>query len=118
MTDNGLTRTEIETDIRIVVCNCSPEESQGLARQLVEERVAACVNIIQGVTSIYEWQGKLCETSEHTLVIKTTAARYWALQRRLEEIHSYDVPEILEISCSDALLTYAQWVHEQVSERG
>lgn len=117
MTDNELSQSEIETDIRIVLCNCSPEESRELARQLVQDRLAACVNIIQGVTSIYEWQGKLCETSEHTLVIKTTAARYWALQRRIEQLHSYDVPEILEISCSDALLPYAQWVHGQVSER-
>lgn len=116
MTDNGLTQSEIESDIRIVVCNCTPAESRELANQLVQERLAACVNIIEGVTSIYEWQGKMCETSEHTLVIKTTAARYWSLQRRLEELHSYDVPEILEFSCSNALLTYAQWVHGQVSE--
>ncbi len=117
MKDNELSQSEMETDIRVVLCNCTPGESRDLARQLVQERLAACVNIIESVTSIYEWQGKLCETSEHTLVIKTTAARYWALERRLKELHSYDVPEILEISCSDALLTYAQWVHEQVSER-
>lgn len=106
-----------EQKLRVVLCNCSPQESAGLGRQLVEERLAACVNIVAGVTSIYEWKGKMCEEAEHTLVIKTTEARYEALKQRIKELHSYEVPEILAFSCSDALSTYAQWVYEQVSER-
>lgn len=117
MSVEGVEGEESGGGVRVVLCNCSPQESGVLGRRLVEERLAACVNIVSGVTSIYEWQGELCEEVEHTLVIKTTEARYEALKRRIEELHSYEVPEILAFSCSDALSTYAQWVYEQVSGR-
>jgi len=106
-----------EQAVRVVLCNCSPQESAGLGRQLVEEQLAACVNIVAGVTSTYEWKGEMRERAEHTLVIKTTEARYEALKQRITELHSYEVPEILAFSCSDALSTYAQWVYEQVSDQ-
>lgn len=100
--------------LRVVLCNCSPEQAPVLARQLVEERLAACVNVIPAVTSIYRWDGKVVEDQESTLVIKTTAERYDALKRRIQELHSYEVPEIVAFDSVDVLQSYQQWAHEQV----
>ncbi|MBA2664817.1 MAG: divalent-cation tolerance protein CutA [Bradymonadaceae bacterium] len=100
--------------LRVVLCNCKPEESHALARTLVEERLAACVNIVPGITSFYVWQDKLCEDQEHTLLIKTTDERYEALKSRIQELHSYEVPEIVSLQSVDVLQSYAQWVDEQV----
>jgi periplasmic divalent cation tolerance protein len=100
--------------LRVAVCNCSPAESKSLARTLVEERLAACVNIIGGVTSVYVWQGEHCEEVEDTLLIKTTGERYGAMKARLVELHSYDVPEVLAVDPLDVLDSYARWAHERV----
>lgn len=100
--------------LRIVVCNCSPKESEGLARALVEERLAACVNIIAGVRSIYRWEGAVCDEVEDTLLIKTSTARYEAMKARLQALHSYSVPEIIALDAVDVLDSYARWAHEQI----
>lgn len=99
--------------VRVVLCNCSPGESAGLARRLVDAGLAACVNIIPGVVSVYRWQGERCEDQEHTLVIKTSADRYDELEGRLAQWHSYDVPEIIALEATDVLDAYGAWVHEQ-----
>lgn len=101
--------------LRVVLCNCSPNESKELARTLIEERLAACVNILPSITSCYVWQEELCEEEEHTLLIKTTDKRYHVMKERLEELHSYDVPEIIALNTDDVLDSYARWVHEQTS---
>lgn len=101
--------------LRVVLSNCSPEESQTLARALIEERLAACVNILPGVTSCYVWEGELCLDEEHTLLIKTTDERYPELKARLEDLHSYDVPEIIALETDDVLDSYARWADEQTS---
>ena len=100
--------------LRIVVSNCSPEESKKLAQTLVDERLAACVNIIGGITSIYTWQGERCEDVEDTLIIKTSAERYEAMKARLVELHSYDVPEVIALDPTDVLDSYAHWAHGQI----
>lgn len=100
--------------LRIVLCNCSPGEAPALARRLVTEELAACVNIIPGVTSIYRWEGEICEDEEATLLIKTTPQGYEKLAEKLAEYHSYDVPEIIALDSADVALSYAEWVHEQV----
>ena len=101
--------------IRVVLCNCSPDESQHLASTLVEENLAACVNIVPGVTSFYQWGGELCADSEVTLLIKTSTERYDEMKARLTSIHSYDVPEIIALEATDVLESYANWVREQTS---
>ena len=100
--------------VRIVFCNCSPDEAPALARQLVEERVAACVNLLAGVTSVYRWQGELCEDQETTLLIKTTDERYSDLVAAIKRLHSYEVPEIVAVDATDVDDAYAGWVHDQV----
>lgn len=101
--------------LRVVLCNCSPSESESLARTLVEERLAACVNIIAGVTSVYRWEGEVCQDIEHTLIIKTSPQGFEALEARLVELHSYDVPEIIALDSADVLDSYEAWAHAQIS---
>lgn len=101
--------------LRVVLCNCSPDESEALARGLIEKKLAACVNILAGVTSFYEWDGELCKDDEHTLLIKTTPERYDEMKSTLESMHSYDVPEIIALESTDVLESYAKWARDQTS---
>lgn len=100
--------------VRVVLCNCSPGEAASLAKRLVEQRLAACVNIVDEVTSYYVWNGEMCEDREATLLIKTTDQRYRKLAEKLAEYHSYDVPEIVALDAAEVSEDYAEWVHEQV----
>lgn len=98
--------------MHLVLCNCPPAEALLLARVLVEERLAACVNVLPGVTSVYQWKGELCEDSEHTLLIKVSSEKRDALTARLAVLHSYDVPEILVLDPNIAASFdgYVAWV--------
>ena len=100
--------------LRVVLCNCSPDESEQLARGLVEAGHAACVNILPGVVSCYEWEGEVCTETEHTLLIKTTDAGYPSMKEWIQEHHSYDVPEIVALEAVDVLDDYVEWVGRQV----
>ena len=83
-----------------------------LARRLVEEHLAACVNVLPPMDSIYRWEGKVEEASERQLIIKTTVTRVEALKRRLSDLHPYDVPELLVLSVSDGSDAYLRWLSE------
>lgn len=87
-----------------------PDSADRLARALVEERLAACVSVLPGVQSTYRWQGALEQASEYLLLIKTTRARYPALQARLPALHPYELPELVAVESSAALPAYLQWV--------
>lgn len=87
-----------------------------LARQLIGERLAACVNALPPMTSIYRWEGVVQEESERQLVIKTSAVRLEALRARLHELHPYQVPEFIVLASADASERYAQWVDESVTQ--
>ena len=91
-------------------------DPEALARTLVEEQLAACVNVLPVMTSVYRWKGTVEQEPERQLVIKTSASRVAALEARLRELHPYDLPEfiVLEASASDA---YANWVQESLSRR-
>ncbi len=102
--------------MRLVLCNCAPKDAQNIARHLVEHRLAACVNILPGVRSVYRWQGELCEDEETTLLIKTRQERLEALQEALVEIHPYDVPEIIALPIKEGHAPYLQWVIEQTTD--
>jgi periplasmic divalent cation tolerance protein len=88
-----------------------------LARQLVGERLAACVSAQAPMTSIYRWEGAMQEESERQLVIKTSAARLEALQTRLHELHPYQVPEFIVVPAASASPKYAQWIDDSVAQR-
>ena len=95
----------------LVLCTC-PDESVAIdiARVLVGEGLAACVNRLSAVTSIYQWQGRICEQPEQLLVIKTTPARYEALEMRLRALHPYEIPEIIAIPVVAGASQYLAWL--------
>lgn len=84
-----------------------------IASALVQERLAACVNIVPGIASIYRWQGEIVRDDELLLIIKTTAERMPALKSRLPELHPYELPELLAVEPADALPAYLDWVRDQ-----
>jgi periplasmic divalent cation tolerance protein len=89
-------------------------DAPALARTLVEERLAACVNVLPTMTSVYRWKGKVEQDREQQLVIKTTAERVPALEARLRELHPYELPEFLVLTASGGSSAYLAWVGESV----
>lgn len=97
----------------VTLCTVPDRESgTRIARALVEDHLAACVNLVPGLTSIYGWQGAVQEEPECLLVIKTTAARFEALAERLRALHPYEVPEIIALAVTQGLPAYLNWITE------
>ncbi len=95
----------------IVITNCPDEETANhIALAVVEARLAACVNILPRVQSIYRWQGAVESAVEVPLLIKTTAAAYPALEAAIRERHPYDVPEIIALPITAGLPAYLNWL--------
>ncbi len=90
------------------------EQASAAASALVEESLAACVNIIPGLRSIYRWQGKVHDDAEVMTIIKTSEARFPALEERLAALHPYDCPEILGLDVSAGHAPYLRWVADMV----
>ncbi len=109
--------SEVDTLV-VLVTVPSQEEGMRLAKTLVEEHLAACVNVVPGVRSIFFWEGRLQEEGEALLVMKTGRERYEALQRRILALHSYSVPEILALPVESASPAYVAWVRESVGMEG
>ena len=106
-------------DIQIVFSTIDDFTSaEEIARQLVEERLAACANIMPGVTSVYRWQGELQHEQEHILILKAPTDRVEALITRLKELHPYEVPEAVSLSVQSGYRPYLDWVLEQVPGTG
>ena len=104
------------TSAFVIVLSTFPADRDAtpLARALVDERLAACVNVLPPMQSIYRWEGKVEEAREHQLVIKTTSAQTNALKSRLAELHPYEVPEILVLTISDGADRYLRWMEGAV----
>jgi periplasmic divalent cation tolerance protein len=94
----------------------SAEQAQVIARTLVAERLAACVNLLPEMTSVYRWEGAVQEDRERQLVIKTTREKVDALRERLHALHTYDVPEFLVLSIEDGSAAYLHWMSESTRE--
>jgi periplasmic divalent cation tolerance protein len=92
----------------------SQPEARKLAHALIEKKLAACVNIIPQIESIYRWQGKVESAQEWLLVVKTTARRAKAVERAIKELHSYDVPECIVVNIEGGSPEYLQWLEAQV----
>src|SRR5262245_23542546 len=91
------------------------ETARRVARALVEERLAACVNVIGGVRSIYSWKGSVCDDAEVMGVVKTTAARFEALRARVAALHPYEVPEVIALPVEAGHAPYLDWLRASVS---
>ena len=90
------------------------DEGQKIARNLVESKLAACVNIIKNISSIFRWKGEIEEDSEHLLLIKTTEEKSDLLIQKINEIHSYSEPECIGIKIEKGSETYLKWIKESV----
>lgn len=98
----------------VVLCAVPDQDvATAIARTLVEERLAACVNCVPGVTSIYRWKGELQVEGELLLVIKTTRERYEAASARIVALHPYELPEVIAVDVSHGLDRYLAWVERE-----
>src|ERR1700694_3350285 len=103
------------TDKRIVLCTAgSEDEARKIARHLVENRLAACVNIVPHVESVYRWQEKVESASEWLLLIKTTLEKFPNVRDAIRELHSYELPECISIRVDDGSATYLEWIGQSV----
>ena len=101
-------------DVRILLCTAPPAKARPLAGLLVEERLAACVNLVPGLRSVYRWKNDIHDDPETLLIIKTTAEHVDALADRLAERHPYDVPELLTLAPEAGLAPYLAWLGTSV----
>lgn len=101
----------------LVMTNCPDmAAAKALAQLLVERRLAACVNILPGVQSLYRWQGVIEEAAEVALSIKTVGARYAELEKVIQRAHPYDVPEIIAMPIARGSVAYLQWIGEETRQ--
>ena len=98
-------------EYRIVLCTIdSIKNANELAHNLVKARLAACVNIVSGVTSVYEWENAICEENEYLLIIKTKSDLYKKLETKIKEFHPYEVPEIVSLKIDNGSKSYLDWI--------
>lgn len=96
----------------VLVTAPSEDEAARIARAIVGERLAACANIVKGIRSIYRWEGNVQDDPEVLMLIKTTDERFEALAARINELHPYDVPEVIALDLTKGLEAYLGWVRE------
>ena len=100
----------------LCLSTCPDDASaERIARLLVEERLAACVNRVAGVASTYRWQGAIHDETEVLLLIKTTRERFDALRKRLLELHPYELPELVALDIADGYAPYLDWVGSETA---
>ena len=100
-----------ESMVVLVTCG-SEEEALKIARSLVEERLAACVNLVSPVRSIYRWEGKVWDEKEWLLIIKTQKQRFEEVEKKVKALHSYSVPEIIGLPIIEGASSYLEWLTE------
>lgn len=105
------------TACMIYITAGTPEEARKLAEMLVEERLAACVNILDGATSVYRWNGAIEADSETILIAKTTQSKRVPAMKRVKEVHSYDTPCIVSYDVADGDKDYLDWIGSEVEQR-
>jgi periplasmic divalent cation tolerance protein len=104
------------TNKRLVLTTASSkEEARRLAKELVERRLAACVNIVPNINSIYRWKEKVEESQEFLLLMKTTESAIPKLRDAIQELHSYEVPECIVLLIEDGSAAYLKWIDDSVT---
>lgn len=102
----------MSNELIVFITASSDDEAGRLGETLVSERLAACVNIIRSVESIYRWEGKVTRDHELLLIVKTTAERYSELESRVKELHSYTTPEVIAFKIEHGSDEYLRWLRE------
>ena len=101
------------SDAIVVLVTCgSEEEALKIANALVQEYLAACVNLVSPIRSIYRWEGKIWDEKEWLLVIKTQKQRFGELEQKVKSLHSYTVPEIISLPIVEGTMSYLNWIKE------
>ncbi len=101
------------SDPIVVLVTCgSEEEALKIANALVEEHLAACVNLVAPIRSIYRWEGKIWDEKEWLLIIKTQRQRFEELEKKVKSLHSYSVPEIISLPITEGSSAYLNWIRE------
>ncbi|MBS1953943.1 MAG: divalent-cation tolerance protein CutA [Cyanobacteria bacterium SZAS-4] len=98
----------------IVLVTCQPDDANKLATDLVTERLAACVNVVPSVLSIYQWEEKIEKDTESILIIKSHRDLFLQLEARIQELHKYDVPEIVSLPIEAGHAPYLTWLNAQL----
>lgn len=102
------------SDAILIYCNVPDEAvAEKVAKTLIERELAACINLFPKIRSIYRWQGKVEEATEHTLVIKTLAKNYATIESIIVELHPYEVPEVIAIPIVQGLPAYLTWLAKE-----
>jgi len=90
------------------------DEAKKIAKELIKEKLAACVNIIENVTSIYEWKGEICEDGEFLMIIKSKKHKFSDIEKKIKELHSYELPEIISFEIKEGYEKYLEWIEENI----
>jgi periplasmic divalent cation tolerance protein len=98
--------------IVVLVTSGSEEEALKIAHSLVEKHLAACVNLISSIRSLYRWEGKISDEKEYLLIIKTQKQRFEELEKEVKSLHSYSVPEIISLPIVEGSSAYLNWIRE------
>ncbi len=101
-------------DARLILVTCPADAAEALARTLVEARVAACVNCVPGLRSVYRWRGEVQADDEALLLIKTTRDAFEALRAAVLSAHPYELPELIAVDIDDGHPPYLQWITESL----
>jgi periplasmic divalent cation tolerance protein len=104
------------TDKIVVLCTCeSKDEARRIARALIEKRLAACVNLLPPVSSIYHWKGAVEEGEETLMIIKSARPLFEKLRSEIARLHSYEVPEIVALPIVDGSESYLEWMDRELA---
>jgi periplasmic divalent cation tolerance protein len=102
-------------ELLVLVTAPNEDEARRIANALVEERLAACVNIVGAIESVYRWEGQVTTDRETLLIIKTTDEKYEELEQRVKELHSYSTPEVIAFKIERGSAEYLSWLQDSVS---
>ena len=109
-------KTSDSSQYQLVLCTCPDEEAAiNIAENLVAQRLAACVNVLPAVYSVYHWQANVESAKENMIVIKTIQEKYSALETVITSLHPYEVPEIIAINIDSGLPEYLKWIESSIN---
>ncbi len=100
-------------EIVVLVTASSTQEAQKLGKDLVQEKLAACVNVIPKIISIFNWHEDVCEEEEVLMIVKTSGEKFSALEKKVKQMHSYDVPEIIALPIVAGSKEYLNWIRKE-----